>query len=165
MKWAHFVNAGIDSDSAFQIWADDEINGRFKSQQLLTGPPILEAPTKKLGPLPKKKKRKKRKRKGRASTKGFSGITGEVGRWRFWVFFFFFFSLSETNEICFGCTKMEISTGKKAFHEGKNATKGRSSSTADKALFRKCGTGWNNDLLWPTIEVGTGDFEQLCHEI
>ena len=32
----------------------------------------------------------------------------------FWFFFFFCFSLFETTEICLGCTKMEISTGKKS---------------------------------------------------
>ena len=38
----------------------------------------------------------------------------------FFLFFFFFcFSLFETTEICLGCTKMEVSTGKKAFHTGK----------------------------------------------
>ena len=34
-----------------------------------------------------------------------------------------FFSLFETNEICLGSTKMEISTGKKAFHTGKKLEK------------------------------------------
>ena len=35
------------------------------------------------------------------------------------LFFFFCLSLFETTEICLGCTKMEICTGKKAFHAGK----------------------------------------------
>ena len=40
----------------------------------------------------------------------------------FFFFFFFFFCLLlfETTELCLGCTKMEISTGEKTFHAGKN---------------------------------------------
>ena len=45
-------------------------------------------------------------------SKGPSGITRIVAEDLFF-FFFFCFSLFETTEICFGSTKMEISTGKK----------------------------------------------------
>ena len=78
--------------------AKSEIQEREKRniKQLLTGaPPRIRAPPKK------------------SHAKSPSGITGGVAEG---LFFFFCFSLFETTEICFGSTKMEISTGKKAFH-------------------------------------------------
>ena len=88
-------------------------SGGFKSQQcqqLLTGPPT------------KKKKREKGKGKAAQATrsKGPSDIIGRGGRTFFLSFFFFFFcfSLFETTKICFGATKMDISTGKKVFYTG-----------------------------------------------
>ena len=41
----------------------------------------------------------------------------------FFFFFFLCFSLLKTMEICFGCTKMEFSTGKKTFYARKKVRK------------------------------------------
>ena len=64
---------------------------------------VLRAPPKNSGPTQKKKKEKKEKSVN--MSKGPIGITGRGGRG---------LSLFETTEICFGSTKMEISTG--TFH-------------------------------------------------
>ena len=50
--------------------------------------------------------------------KGMKGMDGERYEKKQRTFFFFCLSLFETTEICLGCTKMEISTGKKNQEKG-----------------------------------------------
>ena len=96
-------------------------SGWFKSQQcqqLLTGPSYSQGPHKKQTNKKKKEREREKKRKNCASnycrSKGPSGITGGVAE-DFFAFHFF----KPLKFICFGSTRMDISTGKKAFHAGK----------------------------------------------
>ena len=71
------------------------------------------------------KKRRKGKREARENGKEKKGNCKRGGgklkmeRGKVWKWVEDLFSLFETTGICFGFTKMEISTGKKAFHAGK----------------------------------------------
>ena len=106
----------------------------MQCQQLLTGLPkiLVSGPHRKVRAPIKKQKQKQKKKQTNKQTKLSqgappSGITGVGGRGLLLLSFFFLLFL-EITEICFGSTKMEISTGKKKKKKGKHFTPGKNAT-------------------------------------
>ena len=106
----------------------------------------------------RRKEGKKCKREGE-KLKMDEGKSSKMSRGPF-TFFFFFFSF-KMMKICFGCTKMEISTQEKAFHARKKS--GKMTLSPQKKMTLPPQKNFPVMPLSPTFDVGYFK-RQICQE-